>query len=118
MAAVVAEDAMKQPARPVHHGGLLVEVGRRGHEARHGEDPGHAVEGAELVLEHGQGIERAHLGRLGALLHGDVRAQRAHTRELAVDARQLTRRPGHVPVHDHGVERVVGRMGTVQRQSQ
>ena len=118
MAAVVAEDAMKQPARPVHDGGLFVEVGGARHEARHGEDPGHAIEGAELVLEHGQRVERAHLGRLGTLFHRDVRAQRAHARELAVDARQLTRRPGHITVHDDGVERVVGRMGTVQRQSE
>ena len=34
--------------------------------------------------------------------------------QLAVDPGQLTRRPGHAAVHDHGVERVVRRVGAVQ----
>jgi hypothetical protein len=118
VAAVVAEDAVQQPAGPVHHGGLLVEVGRRRHEARDGEHPGHAVETAELVLEHRQGVERAHLGRLCPLLDADVVAEGAHTRERPVDARQLPRRARHVSVHDHGVERVMGWMGPVQGEAQ
>ena len=77
-----------------------------------------AVEGTERVLEHGEGVQRADGGRLGALLHRDGVAQSAEAGQLPGDAGQLPRRARHAVVHHHGVERVVGRVRPVQREAQ
>ena len=64
----VTEDIGQHLARAVDHGGLLVEVGRRRHEAGDGEDPLDPVERSERLLEHGQRVEGADGGGLPPLL--------------------------------------------------
>jgi len=61
---------------------------------------------------------RADGGGLGALVHRHGVAQAPEARQLSGDPGQLPRRAGHAVVHHHRIERVVGRMGPVQREAQ
>ena len=79
--------------------------------SRHREHAGHASRLPSSCSSTARAL-RAHTSeRCVPFLHGDVVAQRAHAGELAVDAGELSRGAGHVPVHDDGVERVVGGCG-------
>src|SRR5665213_1512317 len=117
MATGVTEDGVEDAAGPVDHGRLLVEVGGGSHEPGHGEDALDTVEAAEGLCQDGQRVQRTDLGGHGPDLDTDVVTQRPDTGQLALDARQLTRRPGHIAVNDDGVERVVGRMWPVKGQT-
>ena len=118
MAPGVAEDRVQHVRRSVDHRRLLIESWRRRDVARHREDAFDAIERAELGLEHGQRVERAHLGRFVPFLHRHTTTQYAEARQLAVDARQLPGRSGDAIVNDHRVERVVRRMWSVECEPQ
>ena len=91
--------------------GCCSNAGRARHEAEHGEHTLDPVEVAELGLQHRQRVQRAPPRGFRALLDREVVAEHARVHEHAVVvARQLARRAGPAAVHDHRVERVVGRV--------
>ena len=99
-------------AGAVDHGRLLVEVGGAGHEpeqrsgtrSMRSSDPSSARSTDRALSAHHRAASRA-------LLDDHVVAERAGVDELPVVVTgQLARGAGHPVVHDHRVERVVGRV--------
>ena len=79
-----AEHLRQQPTRAVDHRRLLLESLHTRDEAEHAEHAFDPIEVPELGAQHGQRVQRAPAGCLGALLDGEVEPERARVDQRAV----------------------------------
>ena len=91
MTACVAEDAVKDVARPINHFRLLRKIGAAGNKTSDAQKLLDSVEIAQRQLQHREGVQRAHASRLDPFLDRDGFAEDPRAGDPPIYARKLPR---------------------------
>ena len=114
MAACLTEDTVKDAACTIDHLRLLCEIGAARNKASDAQKLLDSVEIAQRQLEHREGVQRAHAGRLDSLLDRHGFAEDSRANDPPIYAWELPRDVGDAVVNHDRQQGGMRQMRTVQ----